>query len=247
MNHSENRIFEVVIENHKSQSFYKNLDGFKLLLTSYGYVWLFYLLFFMAIGFLTNYFPEIDTDRYKQTTLVEMLKNEPLKLLVSAVILAPIVEELMFRSIIKTDHWQLLLFISSWLAFFFRMIPLEIGFWPIRILLVAAVIIASFYILQEIIPKHRTDKIVRFLNKYPITITIITSILFGFAHVYNYVDSFFINSALIILVFPRIILGGIAGWLKIKTGVLLWPILLHFLNNAVAVGIMLLSYHYFKH
>jgi len=154
---------------------------------------------------------------------------------------------LMFRSLIKTNHLQLFLFIGSWLAFIFMLFPFAIPYWPLRILVVAAIVISTYYILQEIVSRKTIAPIVNFLNRHPITITVITSIIFGFAHVYNYVDSFLVDSALIILVFPRIILGALAAWLKIKSDALLWPVLLHFLNNAFAVGIMLLTYHYFKH
>ena len=89
-------------------------------------------------------------------------------------------------------------------------------------------------------PKKALLGIQKFLGKYALVVLVITSVIFGMAHIYNYVESFLINAALFVMIVPRIVLGGIAGWLKLKTGVLIWPILLHFLNNALAMGVMLL-------
>jgi len=102
------------------------------------------------------------------------------------------------------------------------------------------VFIITYYLLQQLVPKKTLAGIQNFLGKYVFVVLVITSLIFGMAHIYNYVESFLLNAALFAMIIPRIVLGGIAGWLKLKTRVLIWPILLHFLNNAFAIGIMLL-------
>jgi len=215
-------------------------ESAKLLVKSYLLVWAFYFAFFTVLGILSKWFPELINNEYKQERLLEMLNNQPIQLLISAVIIAPIFEEIMFRSLIKPSYEDLLLFISGWLSFLFMGFSEGLADWYIRLLIMFAVFIGTYYLLQFLVPKKALVGIQNFLGKYVLVVLVITSVIFGMAHIYNYVESFLINAALFAMIIPRIVLGGIAGWLKIKTGVLIWPILLHFLNNAFAIGIMLL-------
>ena len=218
---------------------YTAKEGSKLLLKSYLLVWAFYFSFFMVLGILSKWFPELINNEYKQERLLEMLNNQPIQLLISAVIIAPIFEEIMFRSLIKPSYEDLLLFISGWLSFLFMGFSKGLTDWYIRLLIMFAIFIGIYYLLQFLMPRKALLGIQKFLGKYVLVVLIVTSLIFGMAHIYNYVESFLINAALFAMIIPRIILGSIAGWLKIKTGVLIWPILLHFLNNAFVVGIML--------
>ena len=219
---------------------YTAKQGAKLLLKSYLLVWGFYFAFFMVLGILSKWFPELINNEYKQERLLEMLNNQPIQLLISAVIIAPIFEEIMFRSLIKPSYEDLLLFISGWISFFFMGFSEGLTNWYIRLLIMFAVFIGVYYLLQFVVPRKALVGVQGFLGKYVLVILIITSIIFGMAHIYNYVESFLLNAALFAMIIPRIVLGGIAGWLKVKTGVLIWPILLHFLNNAFVIGIMLI-------
>ncbi|RFN57922.1 CPBP family intramembrane glutamic endopeptidase [Marixanthomonas ophiurae] len=218
---------------------YTAKEGSKLLLKSYLLVWAFYFSFFMVLGILSKWFPELINNEYKQERLLEMLNNQPIQLLISAVIIAPIFEEIMFRSLIKPSYEDLLLFISGWLSFLFMGFSEGLADWYIRLLIMFGVFIGIYYVLQLLIPKNALLGIQKFLGKYVLVVLIITSLIFGMAHIYNYVESFLLNAALFAMIIPRIVLGGIAGWLKLKTGVLIWPILLHFLNNAFVIGVML--------
>lgn len=219
---------------------YTAKQGSKLLLKSYGFVWVFYFFFFMVLGVLSKWFPELINNEYKQERLIEMLNNQPIQLLISAVIIAPIFEEIMFRSLIKPSYEDLLLFISGWLSFLLMGFSEGLANWYIRLLGMFGVFIITYYLLQQLVPKKALAGIQNFLGKYVFVVLVITSLIFGMAHIYNYVESFLLNAALFAMIIPRIVLGGIAGWLKLKTRVLIWPILLHFLNNAFAIGIMLL-------
>ncbi|PVW14772.1 CPBP family intramembrane glutamic endopeptidase [Marixanthomonas spongiae] len=219
---------------------YTAKQGAKLVLKSYGAVWGFYFLFFTVLGILSTWFPELINSEYKQDRLLEMLNDQPLQLFVSAVIIAPIFEEVMFRSLIKPSYEDVLLFVSGWLSFFFMGFSEGLTNWYLRLLLMFVVFIAAYYLLQQLLPKKALAGIQQLLNRYVWAVLIFTSLIFGMAHIYNYVESFLLNVALFVMIIPRIVLGGVAGWLKLRTGVLIWPILFHFLNNAFVIAIMLI-------
>ena len=218
---------------------YTAKQGATLVLKSYLAVWVFYLTFFTVIGVLSIWFPDLVNNEYKQERLTDMLNNQPFQLIISAVIIAPIFEEMMFRSLIRPSYEDILLFISGWLSFSFMYFSAGIANWYIRFLIMIGLFVAIYYLLQEVVSRKHLSTIQRLLNKQVITVLLISSVIFGMAHIYNYVDSFLLNVALFTLIIPRIILGLVAGWLKLKTGVLLWPILLHFVNNAFVIVIML--------
>lgn len=210
----------------------------KLLLKVYLWVWLFYFLFFAAVQYVSQWF-DLNPESYQQTRLLEMLQKQPFQLVVAAVIIAPIFEELMFRALIKPTHPEILLFLSGWISFLSMYFSAGIGHWALRFLLMVSLFVLLYYVLQEIISAEKTEGIRRFLHQYVYVVLFVTSVIFGLAHIYNYVDAFLLNIALFVIVVPRIVLGAFAGWLKLKTGAMLWPILLHFLNNAFVILMML--------
>ncbi len=215
--------------------------NFKLLLKSYFWIWVSYFAFFVFLGLLKSLFPEIAIEKYEQTQLRELFENNPIQLIVLGVIVAPILEELLFRTLLKPTHPEFLLFLSGLTAFIFSIIAAPYGNWIVRTILLFVILVITYYMLQEVISDKSTKKLRVFLSKYVWIILIVTSIVFGLAHINNYVDSFFINLALLLLIFPRIIIGFIAGRLKMKSGAMLWPILLHFMNNAFLIVIFLIT------
>lgn len=72
-----------------------------------------YVLFFIALGLLSIIFPGLDIDSYQQTDLNRLLEESPLKLVFLAVILAPLIEEGMFRTLIKPSRNELIFFFAS--------------------------------------------------------------------------------------------------------------------------------------
>ncbi len=213
--------------------------NFNLLLKSYFWIWVSYFAFFALLGLLKYLFPEVAIEKYEQTQLRDLIENNPIQLLVLGVIIAPILEELLFRTLLKPTHPEFLLFLSGLTAFIFNIVAAPYGNWILRSILLFIILIVTYYILQEIISERKTQRIRAFLAKYVWTVLIITSIVFGLAHVNNYVDSFFLNLALFLLIVPRIIIGFIAGRLKLQSGAMLWPILLHFMNNAFLITLVL--------
>ena len=197
-----------------------------------------YFLFFMGMGVLNTIFPELDFERYQQTEIYEMMTDNPLVFFILAVIIAPIMEECLFRSLIKPSQNEILVFICSWILFVsLAFIPAEANLILKYSLLLLSIFII-FLFLKSIIPEKRLKKIQYYLHKYYRLIWILSAVIFGYVHVWNYVSGFEFNFILFILIFPRIIAGYFFGRLKIQNRELYWPILLHAMNNGI---VMLLS------
>lgn len=211
------------------------------LLKSYGYLWLLYISFGIVLGVLSIWFPEILNKKYEQTAILDMAETNPFQLFVLACVFAPIVEEMMFRTLIKPSHSDLILFICSWPVFLGAGFLPDSLHWFIRLAFSGVVLFTTHYILKQIIPEDRTAFIRTKLSQFAIPVLLVTAIIFGLVHISNYVDSFTFNLALVILVIPQIIAGIMLGWTKLKTREIGWPMLLHFMNNIVPVSIIILS------
>lgn len=200
-------------------------------------MWGLYILFFIIIGVCSFWIPELKTDTYEDSTLNDLLQNNPFKLFVLACIFAPIVEEMMFRTLIKPTHTDLILFISSWPVFIgLRFLPKDIH-WGIILAFGAVLLFTIYYILKHLITEQKTVRLRNFLHKHLTVMLVFVSIIFGLVHINNYVDTFVIDLALFVLIVPRIISGFMMGWIKIKNQGLIWSMGLHFMNNAFVVGI----------
>ena len=74
-----------------------------------------YFTFFVVIGLLHIIFPSLDINQYEQTDLNELIKEAPIKFILLAVFLAPIMEEGMFRSIVKPTKNEIIFFLCAWI------------------------------------------------------------------------------------------------------------------------------------
>ena len=216
-------------------------DKTSFLLKSYGYLWLLYILFGLVIGILSIWFPDIINKDYEQTAILDMAENNPFQLFVLACIFAPIVEELMFRTLIKPSHSDLILFICAWPVFIGAGYLPESIHWLLRLAFSGVLLFSAHYILKQLIPEEKTAYVRSKLSKYVLPVFIVTAVTFGLVHISNYVDGFTFNLALVILVIPQIIAGIMLGWVKLKTREIGWPMLLHFMNNLVPVSIIILG------
>jgi len=147
----------------------------------------------------------------------------------------------MFRTLVKPKHTDIILFICSWPVFIgLHFLSTEIH-WGITLVFSAVLLFTLFYILKHLITESHTQRLRNFLHKYLTIVLIIVSVIFGLVHINNYVDTFVIDLALLILIVPRIISGFLMGWIKIKNQGLIWSIGLHFMNNAFVVGLGILA------
>ncbi|MFT5892906.1 MAG: membrane protease YdiL (CAAX protease family) [Dokdonia sp.] len=213
----------------------------RLLFKAFFRMWGLYILFFITIGILSIWIPELKAGGYEDTTLKELSQNNPFKLFILACIFAPIVEEMMFRTLIKPKHTDIILFICSWPVFIgLRFLPRDIH-WGIVLAFAGVLLFVLFYILKHLITETATQRLRTFLHKHTTLALIVVSMVFGLVHINNYVDNFVINLALFTLIVPRIISGFMMGWIKIKNQGLIWSMGLHFMNNAFVVGVVILA------
>jgi len=209
------------------------LSKIKNLLISYFRLFGLYILFFICVALLQSIFPYLDLQKYSQDSIFEILKDNKLKAFIAMVVFAPVIEELMFRTLLKPKVTGILLFLSSWTLFIIGLfITLELE-WYVRYLILIVSIGGIFFIYEQLISKKQLQKLKGFLDNHQLITLQITSIIFGFLHIFNYVDSFKIDSVLFLLIVPRIIAGHMFGKLKIENNHIIWPILLHAINNGV--------------
>lgn len=211
------------------------------LLKSYGYLWLLYISFGIIVAVLTHWFPELTNSEYTQTEIMEMAKSNPFKLFVLACLFAPIVEEMMFRTLIKPSHSDLVLFICSWPVFLSGKFFPDSIHWLVRLAFAMIVLFTLHTILKQLIPETHTVYLRKKLTQFTIPILIVSSLVFGLVHISNYVTDFTINVALLLLVIPQIIAGFMLGWVKHHNTHITWPMGLHFMNNVVPVVIIILT------
>lgn len=213
----------------------------QLLFKTFFRMWGLYILFFITIGVLSIWIPELKANGYEDTTLKELSQNNPFKLFVLACIFAPIVEEMMFRTLIKPRHTDIILCICSWPVFIgLRFLPRDIH-WGIVLAFAGVLLFVLFYILKHLITETGTQRLRAFLDKRTTLVLIIASLVFGLVHINNYVNGFVINLALLMLIVPRVISGFMMGWIKIKNQGLIWSMGLHFMNNAFVVAVIILT------
>ena len=128
-----------------------------------------------------------------------------------AVIIAPFLEEVMFRLILKLRSNFLIL-------------------WPLQLL-----------ILLQVNNKINLLKTIRnFWNKFYGWIFYLISIAFGLIHILNFEPSLNIYLLAPILVAPQIVIGINLGYLRIRFG-LIWSILFHAFYNGILLSIALLT------
>jgi membrane protease YdiL (CAAX protease family) len=205
-----------------------------ILLRSFFYLVGLYLIYGFLVTILHNLFPNLDTSSYEQSFIMEMLTENPLRALIMIVIVAPVIEEMMFRSLLKPSHIELILFVVIWPVFFLlRFVPLDVH-WVLKLAFTGVFLFTFVYIAQQLIPPERTLNLRNRLNRYEFLIWIVSSLVFGFVHITNYVDHFTINLALFLLILPRILAGFMIGWVKINNKNLPWAMALHAINNGMA-------------
>ncbi len=211
------------------------------LLKSYKNLWLLYIAFGILISIIHYWFPSVIDPKYKQTAIMEMAKSNPLQLFILACIFAPIIEEMMFRTLIKPSHSDLILFVCSWFIFIGAASIFGSLHWLLKFIFSLTLLYSLHTIFKQLIPQKYTVKLRKKLSQsiHPILIT--SAILFGLVHINNYVSDFTFNIHLLILIIPQIIAGIMLGWMKNKNTYITWCVGLHFMNNIVPVTIIILG------
>ena len=159
--------------------------------------------------------------------------------MLKTVLLAPILEEFVFRSLIKPNDKSIAIFFSGLAGLILYIFLGDILNPYILIAIVLTAVITTYALVINRGQKYKNDLLLNAFNKNYIVILIITSIIFGLLHSFNYASLTEINTAVLLLVFPRIVTGFLYGIFKIRNG-LRWSIALHIMKNLIAVLIGLL-------
>ncbi len=198
-----------------------------------------YFLFFFLLGFLTTVMPSIDLEKYQQTELFNFMNESPLAFVIMAVVIAPVLEESLFRSLVKPSLTEIYIFFCAVLSFIaLAFIPTEAN----TILKYSLLGLSAFllFLFFSALKPSRFLRIFRLLlYRNYVIFWIITAVLFGLVHVWNYIEGWEFDLILLILIFPRIIAGYFFGKIKIENHSLIWPIFLHAMKNAVVVFFLL--------
>ncbi|MDT0688163.1 CPBP family glutamic-type intramembrane protease [Salegentibacter sp. F188] len=194
-----------------------------------------YFAFFAVLGILTSSFPNLDLDQYQQTELFKMLDESPLKFAVMALIVAPILEEGIFRSLVKPSQNDILFFITTVLVIIGTFLVPPGVHWVTSFFLLSFAGILFFLFLQAAIPERFLNRFHKIFNSAYRYIWLLSAFVFGLVHIYNYVPAFEVNLPLFLLIFPRIIAGFFFGKIKIENNGLIWPIAMHTMNNSIVL------------
>ena len=208
-------------------------------------LWLFgiYLLIGITKMILSAVFPGLETSDYSQSGIVELLRTNSFKAAVMILIAAPVIEECMFRTLLKPSHLDAVLFCASWLVYAAaRFIPEEVH-WLVRLLFLFIFLGCLTYIGVQLINPYKLRHLRVWLSKYYIVIWILTSIAFGLMHINNYVAVFTLNLPLFFHILPRIASGFIFGYIKLNNKHIVWSMAAHTLNNLVPFIILSLLYN----
>ncbi|GAA0871871.1 hypothetical protein GCM10009117_10170 [Gangjinia marincola] len=188
---------------------------------------------------MKEYYPWITGDEYEQASLMDLMRDDPLYFLVATVIIAPLLEEGMFRTLIKPTLSQAAFFLTAWIIFLGRsFIPADVH-WMIANGFLLVLGIFLWMALKELLNTPFVHRQLAFLNRGYVAMWMVTSLLFGLIHVMNYVEGFELNLVLFLLIFPRIVAGYFFGKIKILNQSMVWPMALHAMNNGVVFLILL--------
>ncbi len=171
---------------------------------------------------------------------VEEMLNAPLLLLFLGVVLAPIMEEIIFRLYLRFDLRTLFISLLGLCLFFGSMYSMT-GMFIVFLLILSFTLGLFFFALLN----PRFDVIMRhFWDSHFPWIYFGSAILFGMAHLSNfYMPSGQLWLLSPFLVLPQAVLGLILGYIRIKRGI--WAaILFHALHNGFLIvpTLILLKY-----
>lgn len=215
----------------------KNITLFKLknLFRNFGWMLASYFAFFFLLGIIQIVFPNLNFLKYQQSELNALMSESPWQFFFMAVVIAPVLEEGMFRTLIKPAPKDVIFFLCSWVLMISAIfIPLEVH-WTLKFGFLFLFITLIYFFLKELIPITLQYKICDFLSRNYILIWLLTSLIFGLVHISNYVEGFRIDFLLFLMVIPRIIAGFYFGKIKIENKGLIWPVAMHAMNNGIVM------------
>ena len=151
-----------------------------------------------------------------------------------AIILAPLCEESLFRSLLKFKKINIILFISA-LTLYGGIAIFHSNYFHLSII---SILLISFITLLIIIPRSKIEAFIVTNFKYFFWAT---AIVFGLVHLSNFIGNIYILMAFsLILTAPQIVAGFILGYIRMNYG-LVYSMLFHVAINSTILLIV------FKH
>ena len=160
-----------------------------------------------------------------------------LSILVGSV-LGPIIEEFLFRYYLNKLFGNLLYIFINTTILIYSFTELTTKQFLIYILLAAIMI----YLINIFLKKNYASRrmIFQLFKKYFYLLFYLSALTFGLVHVGNYQICHNHSILIIFLVLPQLFAGLILGYARLKYGIFT-SIILHSLNNFIAIGLMFLT------
>lgn len=183
------------------------------------YLLIIYLLAIIPIGIIAFMICNTLKITHKEINLTPWMK------LLVGVILAPIYEEIIFRSLLKFKRINVVLFlitISAFILYYIIKSKIEVALF-LSILLLCFISILIFY------SRNQIESFISSRFKYFFYATIL---LFGLLHTFNFTGNIYALLAFsFILGGPQLVLGYILGYIRMNHG-LVYSILFHMIVNS---------------
>jgi membrane protease YdiL (CAAX protease family) len=187
---------------------------------------LFSLILDVIILILQNYLGDIF---YIDLTFKTSTSDKNLLLtFILAALIAPILEESVFRLPLKFKSLNLWISFSLLAAIFLK-ISYKINLFLFISLAIIVLSLITFFILDR---KRVFKRLENFWCKKFWFVFYFSSIFFGFLHFTNYQFDYRNLPLIFIIVLPQTISGIFNGYLRVKFG-FIWSVFLHFLNNSL--------------
>jgi uncharacterized protein len=191
--------------------------------------WILTILFTLPLGPIIEILKKIAS--IKETDF----NYSPLIVFLSMVLLAPIIEELIFRLILKPRYINCVIFtlVNGLLAIIFLYKKVFFMFIPVSLIS----LISLYFLLNK---KGFKNLQTFFLGHFKLFFYL-SSFLFGFLHVTNYEPfNYKLIIVMPILISPIVVTGILLGFIRMKFGII-YSILLHSLINLVGFVSIIIS------
>ncbi|MFI0428452.1 type II CAAX prenyl endopeptidase Rce1 family protein [Mariniflexile sp. HMF6888] len=190
--------------------------SWKQIASIFSYIFL-GLIFFLLLGFFSVFIHRI-------WNVPLPYKNINISFF-NAVLLAPIIEELSFRAILKKSKINFLFFISSFSYLIFGYLLK----YDLFVYYIVLLIITLFYVFV----KKKVDFLEPYSKKQVLYLVYISCFFFGFAHIINYDISLNILIPLLAILLFKVLGAFFLSLLRLKFGLMV-SILFHFIINLSA-------------
>ena len=168
----------------------------------------------------------------------EFIKWGPLLSILVGSVLGPIIEEFLFRYYLNKLFGNLLYIFINTTILIYSFTELTTKQFLIYILLAAIMI----YLINIFLKKNYASRrmIFQLFKKLFYLLFYLSALTFGLVHVGNYQICHNHSILIIFLVLPQLFAGLILGYARLKYGIFT-SIILHSLNNFIAIGLMFLT------